>query len=202
MTTQASPKITPPGTDPEPELLTRARAGDREAFASLYNDNRAEVYRYLLGRVRNRELAEDLVQETFLRALRRIDTFVWQGTPIAGWLVTIARNLIVDYLKSARFRCEIAVGDALSMGTLPSLASEVSAEEAGLRVLSVAEAGRTVESALLCLTDAQAEVVRLRYLDGLSVQEAADRADRTPMAVKMLAYRAIATMRRQMVVAA
>ncbi|MGH1553105.1 BN159_2729 family protein [Streptomyces sp. L7] len=54
------------------------------------------VYGFLLVRTRNRHLAEDLTQEVFVRALRRIDVFTWQGTAFAAWLTTIAKNLYLD----------------------------------------------------------------------------------------------------------
>src|SRR3546814_8710047 len=73
---------------------------NRTAFATLYNDNRQRVYRYFQYRVRNRQLAEDLTQEVFVRALRRVSAFTFQGSNFEAWLVTIARNLYFDHLKS------------------------------------------------------------------------------------------------------
>ena len=52
-------------------------------------------------------------RETFMRALRRIDSFSWQGRDIAAWFITIARNLIMDNAKSARFRLEVTTADML-----------------------------------------------------------------------------------------
>ena len=77
-------------------LVTLAQKGDAEAFGVLYEMHADLVYRYIFQRVASQSLAEDLTQETFLRALRRLDTFTWQGKDVAAWFVTIARNLVLD----------------------------------------------------------------------------------------------------------
>ena len=84
--------------DPEQEriaaLVTLAQQGDGEAFGQIYDRYVDAVYRYLYYRVGSAPLAEDLTSETFVRALRRIDSFHWQGKDIGAWFVTIARNLV------------------------------------------------------------------------------------------------------------
>ena len=97
------------GTTPEPAWLARARTGDREAFAHLYREHYAFVYRYLLCRTRDRHLAEDLTQEVFARALRGIGGFAWRGTDPVAWLTTIARNLHLDEVGRSRTRWETLV---------------------------------------------------------------------------------------------
>ena len=58
-------------------------------------------------------LAEDLTSETFLRALRRIDSFTYTGKDIGAWFTTIARNLVTDHVKSSRFKLEVSTADML-----------------------------------------------------------------------------------------
>ena len=88
------------------ELVTRAQAGDGEAFGQLYDRYVDTVYRFIYFRVNDRALAEDFTSETFLRALRRIGTISYQGRDIGAWFVTIARNIVLDHMKSARHRLE------------------------------------------------------------------------------------------------
>ncbi|MGW4874337.1 sigma factor, partial [Streptomyces chartreusis] len=76
------------------ELVERAQAGEADAFGRLYDQYSDTVYRYIYYRVGGKATAEDLTSETFLRALRRIGTFTWQGRDFGAWLVTIARNLV------------------------------------------------------------------------------------------------------------
>ncbi|MFE3371227.1 sigma-70 family RNA polymerase sigma factor [Streptomyces sp. NPDC059173] len=196
MKPQASPKITPPGAGREPELLALARSGDREAFATLYNEHHAEVSRYIRGRIVDAYLAEDLVQETFLRALRRISTFTWQGREFVAWLVTIARNLIVDHFKALRTRLERPVGDLVDTDALVD-----SAEDTGLRKLAAVEAADTVHGALLALTPDQHAAIQLRYLNELSISATARAMCRTEGSVKQLTYRGLTAMRHLAVAA-
>ena len=76
------------------------------AFGELFDRYYDVVFRYVLFRMGDRTLAEDVTQETFLRALRRISSVSYQGRDIGAWFVTIARNLIFDHVKSSRYRLE------------------------------------------------------------------------------------------------
>src|SRR5204863_6999899 len=92
-------------------LVARAQAGDAEAFGELYDRYVDLVYRYVYYRVGGQALAEDLTSEAFLRALRRITTFTWQGRDIGAWFITIARNLVAGHFKSGKYRLEGTTAD-------------------------------------------------------------------------------------------
>ena len=78
---------------------------------TLYDRYVDTVFRYVLFRVGDRTLAEDVTSETFLRAFRRITSISYQGRDVGAWFVTIARNLVLDHVKSSRFRLEVATAD-------------------------------------------------------------------------------------------
>jgi len=123
----------PPGVQPEPlpaaepavlaeaapspdgvdvwALVRQAQEGDAEAFGRLYDHFVTMVYRYVYHRVGDRATAEDVTSETFVRALRRIDSLSFQGRDVGAWLVTIARNIVLDHVKSSRYRLEVATAD-------------------------------------------------------------------------------------------
>jgi len=187
---QSSAKISPPG-EPESELIARARSGDREAFAALYNQHRDAVYVSIVRRVRNRDLAEDLTQEVFVRALGRMETFTWQGKGLGAWLQTIARNLIVDHYRSSRVRLEVSSGDFFESSELSRNAEDIALED-----LRAVEARKVVDHALPLLTPYQRTCIRLRFLEELSVPETARVMGRQPGAVKTLQYRAIRSLMR------
>ncbi|MDT0567865.1 sigma-70 family RNA polymerase sigma factor [Streptomyces sp. DSM 3412] len=191
MNTQANAKITSPGG--ERTLIERARVGDRTAFATLYNDNQQVVYRYFYVRVRNRQLAEDLTQEVFVRALRRISAFQFQGSNIQAWLVTIARNLYFDHLKSARTRYERPTDEFFE-----AVEQDRSAETDAMRELEVVEAADTVRRAMSVLNPSQRRCVELRYLHGLSGPETAAKLKITVGAVKSMTFRAMEEMRAEL----
>jgi RNA polymerase sigma-70 factor (ECF subfamily) len=197
VSTQANAKINPSG-GLTAALVAKAGAGDRDAFATLYNEHRGEVYRYLFFRTRNRHLAEDLTQEVFVRALRRIDTFsVRPSGSFAGWLVTIARNIHTDHCKSARTRLEMPTAEFFEADERIA-----SAESDALRDLEAVEAAQTVAAAMAALNPYQRECVRLRFLEGLSLDETVTRLNSGSGAVKTLTFRAMASMRRALADAA
>ncbi|AUY54380.1 ECF subfamily RNA polymerase sigma factor, BldN family [Streptomyces sp. CB01881] len=173
--------------NPIMELVEKAQAGESEAFGRLYDHYADTVYRYIYYRVGSRATAEDLTSETFLRALRRIGTFTWQGRDFGAWLVTIARNLVADHFKSSRFRLEVTTGEMLD-----SNECERSPEESVLESLSNA----ALLDAVHRLNPQQQECVTLRFLQGLSVAETARIMGKNEGAIKTLQYRAVRTLAR------
>ncbi len=171
---------------PEPggtwELVRAAQEGDRSAFALLYDKYVDVVFRYVLFRVGDRELAEDVTSETFLRALRRITSVSYQGRDVGAWFVTIARNLVLDHVKSSRYRLEVTTAEIDDSGRV-----EAGPEQQVL-------AGATRSALLECirqLGDDQRECIVLRFLQGLSVAETAVVMSRNEGAVKALQHRAV-----------
>ncbi|WP_031511454.1 ECF subfamily RNA polymerase sigma factor, BldN family [Streptomyces megasporus] len=169
------------------DLVERAQAGEAEAFGRLYDQYCDTVYRYIYYRVGGRATAEDLTSETFLRALRRIGTFTWQGRDFGAWLVTIARNLVADHFKSSRFRLEVTTGEMLDANEV-----ERSPEDSVLESLSNA----ALLEAVRRLNPQQQECVTLRFLQGLSVAETARIMGKNEGAIKTLQYRAVRTLAR------
>ncbi len=134
----------------------------------------------------DRALAEDLTSETFLRALRRIHSFSWQGKDIAAWFITIARNLVADHVKSARFRFEVTTADLRDADrSIDAPDNEVLDRERDDRLLC----------AIRGLRPSQAECLALRFLQGLTLAETARVLGRSEGAVKQLQLRAIRALR-------
>jgi len=164
------------------DLVRATQAGDQEAFGQLYDRYHEMVFRYVLFRVGDRQLAEDLTAETFLRALRRIASVSYQGRDIGAWFVTIARNLVLDHVKSSRYRLEQTTSEIADLSP-----STTGPEQ---QVLD----GATHEELLRCvakLNSDQKECIALRFLQGLSVAETARLMGRNEGAVKALQHRAV-----------
>jgi RNA polymerase sigma-70 factor (ECF subfamily) len=170
-------------------LVELAQGGDKEAFAQLYDVYVDTVFRYVLVRVANRSLAEDLTSETFMRAMRRIDSFTWQGKDIAAWFVTIARNLIADHVKSAKFRFEVATADMRD--------ADERVDAPDTEVLTRLRDERLV-SAIRDLGSDQAECITLRFLQGLSLADTAKVLGKSEGAVKQLQLRATRALRKSL----
>jgi RNA polymerase sigma-70 factor (TIGR02952 family) len=191
----ASPKatggtvISKPAVDQDElrDLVRRARAGESDAFAALYDRYVDVVYRYVYYRVGAHPLAEDLTSETFLRALRRMSVFTWQGKDFGAWLVTIARNLVLDHFKSSRYRLEICTAE-------PDTGERW--EEGPERAVLDAFTYRALFSAVRALGSEQRACVVLRFLHGLSVAETAVVMGKNSGAIKALQHRAVRSLAR------
>jgi RNA polymerase sigma-70 factor (TIGR02952 family) len=169
------------------ELVRRAQEGDAEAFGQLYDHYVTMVHRYLYHRVGDRALAEDLTSETFVRALRRIDSLSFQGRDVGAWLVTIARNLVLDHVKSSRFRLEVTTADMRDADRATD-----GPEDAVVQQL-------TNEQLLSCIRQLggeQQECISLRFLQGLSVSETAEVMGKKDGAIKALQHRAVRRLAR------
>jgi RNA polymerase sigma-70 factor, ECF subfamily len=186
----------PPGARPAPAsgaepdetpgeawgLVRKAQEGDASAFGGLYDRYVDVVFRYVLVRVGDRTLAEDVTSETFLRAFRRIASISYQGRDVGAWFVTIARNIVLDHVKSSRFRLEVATADPDD-----GRSTESGPENQVLTQLTHRELLRCVAQ----LGDDQRECIVLRFLQGLSVSETANVMRRNEGAVKALQHRAV-----------
>lgn len=163
-------------------LVDLARAGDAEAFGQLYDHYMPGVFRFVYYRVGSRPLAEDLTSETFVRSLRSVQRFQWQGRDFGAWLTTIARNLITDHYKSSRSRLEF-ITDEIPESTNPSAGPEddVITEISNQLLLKAVDQ----------LPNEQRDCVLMRFVQGLSIAQTAAALDRSEGAVKQLQLRAV-----------
>jgi RNA polymerase sigma-70 factor, ECF subfamily len=170
-------------------LVELARGGDSEAFGQLYDHYHGSVYRFLYYRTRSQSLSEDLTSETFLRALRNMSGFRWQGKDFGAWLMTIARNLCTDHFKAGRTRLEQTTDD---MGVHDD-ATE-GPENAVLTGLTNA----VLLDGLRQLSDEQRDCLIMRFLQGLSIAETAEVLGRSEGAIKQLQLRGVRNLAKLM----
>jgi len=159
-------------------------AGDERAWRTWYDESFAGLHAYVLWRCAGlRDFADEVVQETWLTAVRRIRDFDPERGSFASWLHGIAAHLLRNH-----FRREVRRnGRHGRHGRLAARPAETAAAEADLQRRE--EAGR-VARALAALPDRYEAVLRAKYLDGRSVQEIAAAWDETPKAVESLLTRA------------
>ena len=171
-----------PGSPDVWTLVRRAQDGDADAFGALYDHYVGMVHRYVHHRVGDRATAEDVTSETFVRALRRIDSLSFQGRDVGAWLVTIARNIVFDHVKSSRYRLEVTTADMRDADTWTD-----GPEDAVVQLLTNAE----LVECLRRLGPEQQECLALRFLQGLSVAETAQVMGKREGAIKALQHRAV-----------
>jgi RNA polymerase sigma-70 factor, ECF subfamily len=162
-------------------LLVEAAQKDRGRFGELYELHFEQVYAFVARRVRHRETAEDLTADVFHKALANLDRFEWRGVPFAAWLVRIAANVIADRMK--RDQVEVITDDPPEMSSKPRLE----------QVEDVARLFRLVNG----LAKDQQQVIALRFAEGKSIREIAERLGRSEGAVKQLQLRALQNLRKK-----
>ncbi|WP_306999137.1 sigma-70 family RNA polymerase sigma factor [Amycolatopsis thermophila] len=171
-------------------LVRAAQQGDNAAFGVLYDQYVDVVYRYVYFRLSDRELAEDITSETFLRALRRISSVSYQGRDVGAWFITIARNIVLDHLKSSRYKLEVVTDEVADSGTAAFTGQTVA--EAGPEQQAVTSATRdALLTAIADLGEDQRECIVLRFIQGLSLAETARIMKRNEGAIKALQHRAV-----------
>ncbi len=170
-------------------LVDLAREGDAEAYGQLYDHYVTGIFRFVYYRTGSQQLAEDLTSETFIRGLRAIQRFSWQGKDFGAWLTTIARNLIADHYKSSRSRLEI-VSDSM-----PEDSRTVDGPEHEVMALISNE---LLFEAVNGLPTEQRECILMRFIQGLSIAETAAALGRSEGAIKQLQLRAVRALAKQM----
>jgi RNA polymerase sigma-70 factor (ECF subfamily) len=177
-------KTAPQGADER--LLVEAAQGDPAKFDALYELNFDRIYFFLVSRVHDRSVAEDLTSEVFHKALANLPSYEWRGTPFAAWLFRIASNAIVDHYK--RSNREVNVDDFEHPLAQPDLSSnDLDFIERHVHFF------RLVEE----LPEIQRRVVRERFVEERSIREIAQRLSKTEGAIKQLQFRALRTLRAQ-----
>jgi RNA polymerase sigma-70 factor (ECF subfamily) len=183
----APPLITHADQDQMHRWVQAAQEGDREAFARIYDHYVDNIYRYLYYRTLSVQLAEDLTSETFIRALRSLGQFRWEGRDLGAWLVTIARNLTADHFKSSAHRREVSTDDLSGMDQV--------GESSESRVLVQLD-NQQLLKAIAQLKPEQRECICLRFWYELSLSETASVMNRTEGAIKQLQFRAVRALAR------
>ena len=176
--------------DLERATVDRARTGDQQALADLYDWYMPRVYKYVVARVGNPAEAEDLTEEVFLKMLGAIGGFRWREVPFSSWIFRIAHNCIATHYRRSAQR-----------GGATSELSEDMVDERPDLALAVEEriTIEEVRRASALLPDAQREVIALRFAVGLSIAETAKALGKREGNIKALQHKAVAKLQKMLV---
>ena len=177
----------PQETD-ERTLVLRAVQHDPEAFGALYDRHAVRVYRHIYYMMGNPPEAEDLTAQAFLQAWQAIDRYQMRGAPFVSWMLRIAHNLAVSYLRSRKPNTELPE-------TLVDQSRHGNPEETLQRQLE----GDRVRKAIMGLRGDQRQVIMLRFVEDLEYPEVAEIVGKSVAAVRVIQHRALHTLRKQMV---
>ncbi len=176
------------------ECIAQVRAGHPGAFDRLVQAYSARIYTHLYRLVRNREEAEDLTQEAFIRAYRFLHQYDGRR-PFRNWLYTIASNVGLNALRSRQRRGRYESNDASD----EHAAALAPSAESPLRDAVRQELRDRLLGAVESLPAQAAMLMHLFYFEGLSVQEAAEILGMSEANAKVTLHRARKRLREQLV---
>jgi RNA polymerase sigma-70 factor (ECF subfamily) len=176
-----------PSPQDEARLVDRARSGDAEAFAQLYDAHVERVSRYIYFRVAEDRDVEDLVSQVFLKAWENRDRYKPGGSPFVAWLYTIARNLVIDHYRTRK--------DALPLEAALAVPADVEMlDERAQTRFDLEE----LRNALQNLTADQQQALLLKYVGGLSNESIARILNKQEGTVRGLQMRGLQTLAKYM----
>ena len=173
-------------------VLDRARQGDSEAFRALVEQHSRSVFRLAFRMTGNEQDAEDVVQESFLRAYRQLGRFESRAN-FGTWLYRIVSNCSVDLMRSRQARHDQVRGDSLDQeGAVELPAVDQPGPE---RIAQSAEIDRRVQHALQELSPLERAAFTLRHYEGRSIDEISAALGLGTSAAKHSVFRAVKKLR-------
>ena len=173
-------------------VLARARQGDSDAFRALVETHSRQVFRLAFRMTGNEQDAEDVVQESFLRAYHQLGRFESRAN-FGTWLYRIVSNCSVDLMRSKQARHDQVRGDSLDQaGAMELPAADMPGPE---RIAESAEIERRVQGALRELSPLERAAFTLRHYEGRSIDEISETLGLGTSAAKHSVFRAVKKLR-------
>ncbi|MBP6176729.1 MAG: sigma-70 family RNA polymerase sigma factor [Anaerolineales bacterium] len=166
--------------------LNGLRKLDQQTISAVYDQHFSEVYRYVLYRIGDATVAEDIASDVFVRLLEAAQNGNSPQTNIKGWLIGTASHVVIDHMRRKYRRPEEEISDT-EPDRSPSVAAEVDEREQN----------RVVNEAYEQLTPEQQHVLALRFGQGYSLEETAASMNKNVNAIKALQFRALAALQRE-----
>ncbi len=167
------------------EALEDARGGDEQAFTRLYRDLNPALLRYFGAQAPSE--ADDLASETWMAAARGLGSFDGGEGAFRAWIFTIAHRRLVQHWRDGNRRPV----QAADPGAFDMLLGAADTEREAIEGIEASEGVAAARALIAELTSDQAQVVLLRVLGGLSVEEVAAAVGKRPGTVRVLQHRAL-----------
>src|SRR5438445_7025119 len=171
-------------------FVARARAGDTHAFGVLVERHGRSLFRLAFRMTGNEQDAEDVVQESFLRAYKQLGRFESRAN-FGTWLYRITANCAVDLMRARQARHDLSRSESLDVDVHQPTADAPNPE----RMAQSAEIGRTVQGALGSLSPLERAAFTLRHYEGRSIDEIATTLGLGTSAAKHSVFRAVKKLR-------
>ena len=170
----------------ENKAIDNCKKGNLKDFAILYDLYVKKIYRFIYYKTHHKETTEDLVSDTFTKALDKIDSFNKEKASFSCWLYTIARNSVIDFYRTKK--------TSFNIEDVWDLKSDSDTE----RDLGFSEEMVEVKKYLGKLSAKHREIVILRVWEGMSYKEIASIMDKTESSAKMMFSRVITDLRKEL----
>jgi len=172
--------------DPKEGALIQASIeGDGKAFETLYVRYMEAIYRYIFFRVGDEVQAEDLTEETFLRAWEALPKYQHRKYPFSSWLYRIAHNLVIDHYRRKK---PVPISNGLMRThSNPAETPDYMVDRKHETLLLV--------KAVQKLNELEKEIVLLRFVEGLSHKEIAAMVGKSPSSCRVILHRALKALR-------
>ncbi|HVY67937.1 MAG TPA: sigma-70 family RNA polymerase sigma factor [Patescibacteria group bacterium] len=164
------------------ELARLAKAGDAAAFGQLYDQFAQKIYKYIRMKVTDAREAEDLLQEVFLKAHKGLYGLRLENLNFSAWLYKIAGNAVNDYFRKKYRSPETSPLDETF---------DVADKTSLLREAELASDAERLRGLLALLPDNYRQVLELRFLQDLSLDEVAAIMGKTNLSIRLLQHRAL-----------
>ncbi len=165
----------------EERLIKEAKAGNCQAFSLIYQKYGKQIFSFIYWRTSDIHLAEDILQDVFLKAWNNIKTYKIKGGSIKAWLYRIARNTVIDYYRVKKQT--ISLDDV----SFELASSETKATE----LVDLKIELKKIKKAINFLPDIQKEVIILKFIEELSNKEVSKILNKSEGAIRIIQFRAL-----------
>lgn len=172
------------------EIIKKCQEGQTEEFARLYDKYAGKIYKFIYFKTHQKELAEDLTSQTFLKALKNVDSMDPELGSFCAWLYRIARNTVIDHYRMNK-QGSVNIEDVWDLATSIDLIKET---DNRIRLEKIKEYMKG-------LSGEQRDIVVLRVWEGMTYKEIAQIIGKKEDNCKMIFSRTVGRMRREMLAA-
>jgi len=165
----------------EKEIVKKAKNGDQEAFSWLYQKYGEQIFRFIYWRTSDKHLAEDLLQEVFLKAWDKIESYKERNLPIKAWFYRIARNTVIDHYRTKKSDFSLDDVSVELASYKPDLAEKI---DTNIEI-------EKIKKAINLLPDTQKEVIVLKFIEELTNKEIAKILKKSEGAIRLIQFRAL-----------
>lgn len=165
----------------EEKLVKAAAHGDEAAFSQLYDTYLDSIYRFVYLRVEDRQTAEDITSNVFLRAWEKLDKYQFRGVPFRAWLFRISRNAVIDHYRTRKETAPLEAVINTHDESVVSVSTKVSLKIEAEKVVACMQQ----------LTEDQRNVLTLKVVHGFSTEEVAKTLGKRQGAVRALQMRGL-----------